>query len=288
MKVAPVGDADRRGVSRRGLFGLGLSRALDELPAVPPSVKKRAKRSAAATGPTTWGDLRDAAHPDAVDPLEGQLAHIARTVVDAAAVGPGAEILVVGPPHGTVARLVRERGASLTCSMDPEALPHHDDSFDAVLSAFGVVYAERREQAIAELFRVARADGLVSLATWTRAGFMGTWLDLAARHALPDNAPDPTEWGRAQVMRDELRPHAGDDTAFDAEVVTLRFASPGAAWLAFSHLPGPVAAAIERLDDDDREAMRAEFTELLPAPSEPGDAGVDVDVRAQLIAARVL
>ena len=284
--LARVADRDRGGVSRRGLFGLGLSRALDELPAVPEGVRRSARDREA--GAPSWGDLRDATQGDAVDPLEGKLAGIATAVVDAAALQPGAEVLVVGPPHGRVAELARERGAAITCAPDPEALPYPDDSFDAVLSAFTVVYAERRDDALAEIFRVARPDGMVSLATWTRSGFMGAWLGLAARHALPAAAPDPTEWGRAQVMREELAPHAGDDAEFHAEVVTLRFASPGAAWLAFSHVPGPVAAAIERLDEDDRERMRLEFTDLLPAPADPADPGVDVDVRVQLIAARAL
>jgi SAM-dependent methyltransferase len=184
-----------------------------------------------------------------------------------------------------VASLVRERGASLSVASDPEVISYPDQSFDAVLSAFGVIYAERRDDAVAEVFRVTRPDGMVSLAAWTRAGFMGAWLGLAGRHALPASAPDVTEWGRAQTMRAELEPFAGDDAAFNAEVVTLRFASPGAAWLAFSHLPGPVTAAIERLDEDAREAMRLEFNDLLPAPA-GADPAVDVDVRVQLIAAR--
>ena len=275
-------------MSRRALFGLGFSRAIEELPVVPEGVKRAARDRGTGIDAPSWGDLRDAAHPDAVDPLESRLAGIARAVVDAAAIEPDADVLVVGPPHGKVAELARERGASVTCARDPEALSHTADSFDAVLSAFHVVYAERRDRAVGELFRVARPDGMVSLAAWTRGGFMGAWLGLAARRALPASAPDPTEWGRAQTMREELEPHAGDDTAFRAEVVTLRFSSPGAAWLAFSHLPGPITPAIERLGEDAREAMRVEFTELLPAPAPPDDASVDVDVRVQLIAARVL
>lgn len=282
--------SDRRGVSRRGLFGLGFARAIEELPdVVAPGLKRRARAGGGeATAPGgSWGDLRDAAHPDAVDPLEGQLTDIARTVVDAAAIEPGSEVLVIGPPHGTVAGLVRERGASVSFAAGPDVLAHPDQAFDAVVSAFGVVYAERRDDAIAELFRVTRPDGMVSLAAWARSGFMGAWYALAGRHALPAGAPDPTAWGRAQTLRAELEPHAGDDTAFHAEVVTLRFTSPGAAWLAFSHMPGPVTAAIERLDEDRREAMRVEFTELLPAAA-GGDPGVDLDVRVQLIAARVV
>lgn len=275
---------DRSRVSRRALFGLGISRAADELPAIPASARRRVRR--AADRPPSWGDLRHATDPRAVDPLEGRLTGIAAAVVEAGAVSPGSDVLVIGPDHGRVAGLARERGAAVTCAHDPEVLPHPSDSFDSVLSAFGAVYAERRDRALAELFRVARPGAAVSLATWARSGFMGAWFGLAARHALPDSAPDPTAWGRAQTMREELEPHAGYDSAFDAQVVTLEFSSPGAAWLAFSHLPGPIGAAIERLDDDSRASIQAEFLRMLPVPDERG--AVDVDARVQLIAARAL
>src|SRR5215203_4720979 len=132
--LARVDDPDRKGVSRRGLFGLGLSRAAEELPDMVPGVK-RARRAAdafdRATRPVTWGDLRDAAPANAIDPLEGQLGVVGRTVVDAAAIGPDAEVLVIGASHSTVANHARERGATVTCVSDPEAIPHPEQSFDA-------------------------------------------------------------------------------------------------------------------------------------------------------------
>jgi len=45
---------------------------------------------------------------------------------------------------------------------DAERLPFGAESFDRVISAFGVVFAPRPEVAVAELFRVCRAGGIVA------------------------------------------------------------------------------------------------------------------------------
>jgi len=56
---------------------------------------------------------------------------------------------------------------------DAEALPFPDDSFDVVLSTFGVMFAPNQEQAAAELVRACRHGGRIGLANWTPSGFIG-------------------------------------------------------------------------------------------------------------------
>jgi SAM-dependent methyltransferase len=56
---------------------------------------------------------------------------------------------------------------------DAEALPFGDQSFDAVLSTFGAMFALDQERASAELVRVCRRGGRVGLANWTPNGFIG-------------------------------------------------------------------------------------------------------------------
>src|SRR5206468_7473460 len=56
---------------------------------------------------------------------------------------------------------------------DAEALPFEDDSFDVVLSTFGVMFTANQERAAAELLRVCKSKGQIGLANWTPDGFIG-------------------------------------------------------------------------------------------------------------------
>lgn len=56
---------------------------------------------------------------------------------------------------------------------DAESLPFVDDSFDAVLSTFGVMFTPDHAKAAAELARVCRPGGRIGLANWTPGSFIG-------------------------------------------------------------------------------------------------------------------
>jgi len=56
---------------------------------------------------------------------------------------------------------------------DAEALPLGDESFDVVLSTFGVMFAPRHEVAASELVRVLRPGGRLGLCNWTPEGIQG-------------------------------------------------------------------------------------------------------------------
>ena len=56
---------------------------------------------------------------------------------------------------------------------DAEGLPFADQSFNAVISAFGAMFAADQERAASEMIRVCRRGGRVGLANWTPDGFIG-------------------------------------------------------------------------------------------------------------------
>ncbi len=95
---------------------------------------------------------------------------------------------------------------------DAEQLPFAADTFDRVISAFGVVFAPHPEVAVAELFRVCRPGGVVGLTVWPRDGYMGE-LTTTLREALADETlfPDPElGWGNEDFVRARLQAHASD------------------------------------------------------------------------------
>lgn len=123
-----------------------------------------------------------------------QLAPAAERAVAAARITPGERVLDVACGTGNAALLAAMGGAQVTGvdraerlldvaagraraagveidwrAGDALALPVDDDAFDAVLSVFGVIFADAAP-AVAELVRVAAPEGRIVLVTWTREG----------------------------------------------------------------------------------------------------------------------
>src|SRR5690242_1488313 len=85
---------------------------------------------------------------------------------------------------------------------DAEALPFPDESFDAVTSVFGSMFAPDHERAAAELLRVSRPGGTIALASWTPDSFVGDLFRTTAEHVPPPAGLDsPMLWGDEEHLR---------------------------------------------------------------------------------------
>ena len=136
-------------------------------------------------------------------------------VVEAAGIRPGMRVLDVAAGTGNVAVRAAEAGADVVASdltpenlaagraaaeargieldwveADAEALPFADGAFDAVTSAFGVMFAPDHRAAARELLRVCRPGGTIALASFAPDGAGGRLL----RHA---RTPRAAAGGRA-------------------------------------------------------------------------------------------
>lgn len=182
---------------------------------------------------------------DGVDraPLRRALAPVAATLVEAAGVGDRQRVL-------DAAGFVGHAGA-VTCDLlDLDDIPHPDDSFDVVLSAFGFALAPRALRTASELARVCRPGGTVALAAWTPRGLPGGLDEHAAR---PPGILAPALWGTEARVRQRLEPVLGDLTV-RLRTVRIEFATPDEL---FDQLVPP-----ER-----RDALRAPFDALLARTS---------------------
>jgi SAM-dependent methyltransferase len=81
---------------------------------------------------------------------------------------------------------------------DAEALPFADESYDAVLSTFGVMFAPDQATA-AELARVCRRGGRIGLANWTPEGFVGQMFKVLGRHCHRRRGPAAVELGHRSL-----------------------------------------------------------------------------------------
>jgi len=79
---------------------------------------------------------------------------------------------------------------------DAQRLPFPDDSFDTVMSVYGVQFAPDQEQAAAEMLRVCRPGGKIGLATPLSAGWSGDFFRTNANYVpLPPGTQSPLRWG---------------------------------------------------------------------------------------------
>ncbi len=145
---------------------------------------------------------------------------------------------------------------------DAEALPFPDASFDAVTSVFGAMFAPDHRQTASELIRVCRPGGRIALASWTPEGFIGDLFRTTAKHVPPPaGVASPMLWGTESHLRDLF----GEEIAsleVTERTFTFRFPSAEHFVTFFRLWYGPTLKAFASLDDDARDALETDLTEL--------------------------
>src|SRR5215204_4301975 len=82
---------------------------------------------------------------------------------------------------------------------DAEALPFANESFDVVVSTFGVMFTPDQDRAASELLRVCRRGGKIGLANWTPDGYIGQMFKTIGRHMPPPaGIRPPSLWGQRE------------------------------------------------------------------------------------------
>ena len=140
---------------------------------------------------------------------------------------------------------------------DAEQLPFPDACFDGVISTFGVMFAANQVQAAAELARVCKPGGRLSLATWVPGGAVAEFFGIVAEHAkAPPPPASPLAWGdpnhvEALLKRDfELKFERGVNNAYYESVDDI--------WTWFARGFGPVRQLLDSLDAAGREAFKSD------------------------------
>jgi SAM-dependent methyltransferase len=156
---------------------------------------------------------------------------------------------------------------------DAEELPFEDESFDVLLSTFGVMFAPRHEVAARELARVLRPGGRLGVASWTPEGIQGAFFRMMGDYAppAPPFVQPPLLWGSEHHVR-QIFAGTGVTLEFARESVPLAwFDTPDEAvdWSAEKF--GPLMMLRGLLEQQGRwEEARARMVALYDsgAPSE--------------------
>lgn len=172
---------------------------------------------------------------------------------------------------------------------DAEDLPFEDDSFDRVLSVFGVMFAPRHDLGAAELVRVCRPGGTIAVAAWTPEGAFGQMLATLVSY-MPPPPPEqkpPLLWGSEPYVR-ELFAGTGAELEFERHMVNFADRSAEDAIAYNERMLGPVVMTKAALEPQGKwDALRAELVALYDRTSEPAGDGMQVPAEYLLTIVRL-
>lgn len=158
---------------------------------------------------------------------------------------------------------------------DAEDLPFADQSFDAVVSAFGAMFAADQDRAASEMIRVCRRGGIVGLTNWTPDGFIGQLFRLIDRHAKTTAAGAPFLWGTEDRLAELFGVYGRIEAAPKRAV--FRFRSP-ADWVEkFRASYVPVMKTFAKLDAEKQRQLNGELLELVNQFNRAKDKTMVVD-----------
>jgi SAM-dependent methyltransferase len=218
---------------------------------------------------------------------------------------PGMDVLDVAAGNGNFAIAAAERGAHVTASdltpkmielgrarteaaglqidwqeADAEELPFAADRFDAVASVFGAMFTARPERVAAELFRVVKPGGLVAMANYSNAGFLGSFSELLVKFSLAPPGgiefPSSFAWGDPQEVR---RRFDGKASSLRLERRTVRFSfpSPEEGFSFWERTNPPLMARKTMLPPDRYQQVRAEGASLMWTMNGANDGSLILD-----------
>ncbi|MFN8149648.1 MAG: methyltransferase domain-containing protein [Solirubrobacterales bacterium] len=221
------------------------------------------------------------------------------TVVASVGVGEGDGVLDVATGTGNAALVAAALGAEVTgldltpklievarrraqeaelrvefLEGDAENLPFDDDSFDRVVSVFGVMFAPDQQRAADELARVCRPGGRIGVCAWTPDGVNGRMFAVIGSHMPPppEGFMPPVLWGTEERLR-QLFAGSGAELSFERRFSTFEDES-AETWVDYnSEALGPVILAKQALGDG-WGAARDDLVGLYEDANESEDGGL--------------
>jgi len=161
------------------------------------------------------------------------------------------------------ARAVAEGMAIEFREADAENLPFADNSFDSVISTFGVMFTPNQDKAAAELLRVCKPNGSIGLANWTPDGFIGQVFKTLGKYLPPPaGAKSPALWGTRDRLGEMFDAGASSVKA-QPRLFNFRYRSPDHFLEMFKTYYGPVLKAFAALDAARQEELRNDLHALL-------------------------
>jgi ubiquinone/menaquinone biosynthesis C-methylase UbiE len=154
---------------------------------------------------------------------------------------------------------------------DAEALPFGDNSFDTVVSTFGVMFTPNQDQAAAELLRVCKSGGQIGLTNWTPDGFIGQVFKTLGKYLPPPAAAkSPLLWGtRARLT--ELFGSTATWIKTESRYFNFRYRSAEHFLDVFRNYYGPMLKAFAALDVPQQTKLEKDLYDLIARMNKADD-----------------
>jgi ubiquinone/menaquinone biosynthesis C-methylase UbiE len=159
---------------------------------------------------------------------------------------------------------------------DAEALPFPDETFDDVVSTFGVMFAPDQDRVAAELIRVCKHDGKIGLANWTPDGFIGNFFKTIGKYVPPPaGVKSPALWGTRARIEELFEANASSIKSAQRHF-TFRYRSPEHFVDVFRTYYGPSLKAFNTLAPAEQKALQSDIISLIQRFNTAGDGSVVV------------
>jgi SAM-dependent methyltransferase len=158
---------------------------------------------------------------------------------------------------------------------DAEQLPFEDQSFDAVISVYGAMFAPDHRAAAGEIARVLKPGGRMAVCSWTPDGGIGRFFKVTSSHmpTPPEGFQPPPLWGNEEHVR-EIFEGTGIELSFEQANAEFQFDSAEDVMSFYETRFGPVVIAKAMLEPDGKwQALRDDLIALYTDlnTSEEGD-----------------
>ncbi len=162
--------------------------------------------------------------------------------------------------------------------LDAERMDLEDDSVDAVVCRWGYMLMADPAIALRETGRVLREGGLLAFAVWAPPD-RNPWAAVPAMTLVQQGRMPPPEPGGPGMfamgdpgrIRELVRGAGFEEPVLEEIAFDFRYADSDDLWDSLVRLAGPVAAAIDELLDEERQATRAAIIEnMAPYRNEDG------------------
>ena len=160
---------------------------------------------------------------------------------------------------------------------DAQELPFDDDSFDVVVSVYGVQFAPDQSRAASELIRVCRPGGRIGLASPMPQGWSGDLFATHARYAPPPpGAASPLRWGTEEGLSVLLGEGVARLESLPRTALQY-YRSVEHAVEVFSTWFGPTLSALERIEPGRQDDLLRDLAEVFRRYDRAEDATAVVE-----------
>ncbi|MBI4872468.1 MAG: class I SAM-dependent methyltransferase [Candidatus Riflebacteria bacterium] len=146
---------------------------------------------------------------------------------------------------------------------DAEDMSYPDGAFDVVVTMFGAMFAPQPEKAARELTRVCRPGGLVAMANWAPAGFIGQMFKTTSTYVPPPpGIAPPVLWGDEATVQQRLDGKLAE-LRFQRRFMTFTFPFAVPEVVEFwRQYYGPTQRTFDALEADTQAAYRRDLERL--------------------------